>query len=66
MTDHNHDRQPDEDTAPSALPNAPSHASMPEWYPNLLDSVTQRISLGRLSATAAITRELIATKLDNW
>jgi len=36
---------------------------MPSWYQAFLDSVTQRIQLGRLSSTTAITRELIST---NW
>ncbi|WP_456505275.1 PDDEXK nuclease domain-containing protein [Arthrobacter sp. UYCu723] len=36
---------------------------MPPWYQDLLESVSQRIQLGRLSSTTAITRELIST---NW
>jgi predicted nuclease of restriction endonuclease-like (RecB) superfamily len=36
---------------------------MPEWYQVFLDSVTQRIQLGRLNSAAALTKELIST---NW
>ena len=36
---------------------------MPEWYGQLLDEISHRVSLGRLSATTAVNRELTAT---NW
>ena len=34
---------------------------MPVWYPELLDSVSNRITTGRLRATLAVNNELIAT-----
>ena len=36
---------------------------MPDWYQTLLDAITQRVTLGRLSASTAVNRELTAT---NW
>lgn len=45
----------------ASFPGTPARGSMPAWYQQLLDSITERISLGRLGATAAINRELTAT-----
>ncbi|GAB3253901.1 hypothetical protein GCM10027562_14930 [Arthrobacter pigmenti] len=61
MTDQNHDRQPDEDTAPASFPSVPSRASMPEWYPELLESVSSRVAKGRSKAITAVNQELVAT-----
>jgi predicted nuclease of restriction endonuclease-like (RecB) superfamily len=47
----------------AGFPAASAGSTMPVWYQGFLDSVTQRIQLGRLSSTTAITRELIST---NW
>ncbi|WP_426978243.1 PDDEXK nuclease domain-containing protein [Pseudarthrobacter sp. O4] len=47
----------------ASFPSTPAKSAMPAWYPQLLDAIAQRITLGRLRATAAINRELSAT---NW
>ncbi|WP_211882592.1 PDDEXK nuclease domain-containing protein [Pseudarthrobacter albicanus] len=47
----------------AGFPATPAASTMPPWYQDLLESVSQRIQLGRLSSTTAITRELIST---NW
>ena len=45
----------------TGFPATPSHFGLPVWYPELLDSVAGRISIGRQRATAAVNRELILT-----
>ncbi len=40
---------------------APGHASMPNWYPDLLASVVDHISTGSRRAYAAVNQELTAT-----
>ena len=47
----------------ASFPSTPARTTMPEWYRQLLDAIAQRVSLGRLSATTAVNRELTAT---NW
>ena len=51
------------DDQSASFPTTPARAAMPEWYSQLLDAIAQRVSLGRLSATTAVNRELTAT---NW
>lgn len=50
------------DQPAASFPSTPACTSMPEWYSHL-HAITQRITLGRLSATTAVNRELTAT---NW
>ena len=45
----------------AAFPAVPTRRSMPTWYPELLDSVSNRITTGRLRATATVNNELIVT-----
>ena len=47
----------------ASFPSTPARTTMPEWYSQPLDAIAQRVSLGRLSATTAVNRELTAT---NW
>jgi predicted nuclease of restriction endonuclease-like (RecB) superfamily len=47
----------------ASFPSTPARTTLPEWYSQLLDAIAQRVSLGRLSATTAVNRELTAT---NW
>ena len=47
----------------ASFPSTPARTTMPEWSRQLLDAIAQRVSLGRLSATTAVNRELTAT---NW
>ena len=47
----------------ASFPSTPARTTMPDWYSQLLDAIAQRVSLGRLSATTAVNRELTAT---NW
>ena len=51
------------DNPRASFPNTPARTTMPGWYQTLLDSIAQRVALGRLSATTAVNRELAAT---NW
>lgn len=41
----------------------PAKSSMPGWYPELLESVVQRISVGSRRAHAAVNQELVTTQL---
>lgn len=45
----------------ASFPGTPASSSMPDWYPELLASVTHRIASGRLQAVQAMNRELAAT-----
>jgi predicted nuclease of restriction endonuclease-like (RecB) superfamily len=45
----------------ASFPGTPAQSSMPEWYSDLLASVTQRIASGRLQAVQAMNRELATT-----
>ena len=45
----------------ASFPVPPPAGSVPDWYPALLDSVSERVSTGRGRAIAAVTRELVAT-----
>ena len=47
----------------ASFPGTPARSTMPGWYNELLDSISQRVELGRRAATTAANRELIAT---NW
>ncbi|HKU29877.1 PDDEXK nuclease domain-containing protein [Arthrobacter sp. NyZ413] len=47
----------------ASFPGTPARSTMPGWYNELLDSISQRVELGRRAATTAVNRELIAT---NW
>lgn len=47
----------------ASFPETPAKGSMPDWYQDLLDAVSERVQFGRLSSTTAINRELIST---NW
>jgi predicted nuclease of restriction endonuclease-like (RecB) superfamily len=47
----------------AGFPATPAGSTMPAWYHAFLDSVTQRIQLGRFNSAAAITKELVST---NW
>ena len=51
------------DQPAASFPSTPARTTMPECYSQLLDAIAQRVSLGRLSATTAVNRELTAT---NW
>ncbi|ALO65798.1 hypothetical protein AS189_03955 [Arthrobacter alpinus] len=50
---------PNED-AP-AFPPTPARSGMPKWYPEMLASVADKVSTGRVRAVAAVNRELVAT-----
>jgi predicted nuclease of restriction endonuclease-like (RecB) superfamily len=47
----------------ASFTETPARNRMPAWYQDLLDSVSERVHRGRLAATTAVNRELIAT---NW
>lgn len=49
--------------ADAEFPATPGRASMPAWYPELLDSISGRIERGRLRAVRAANAELLAA---NW
>lgn len=43
------------------FPSTPARSTMPEWYPDLLESVSDRVTAGTQRAVAAINRELVTT-----
>lgn len=45
----------------ASFPATPTGSSMPEWYPELLASVTRQVSTGRSKAISAANRELLAS-----
>lgn len=50
-----------EEQEANGFPSTPSRVSMPAWYPELLDQVTDRISTGARRAVSAANAELIIT-----
>ncbi|WP_353649380.1 PDDEXK nuclease domain-containing protein [Nakamurella sp. A5-74] len=52
---------PDAETRVSVTTPLPLGAAVPEWYPALLDSVSERVVRGHRRAVAAANSELIAT-----
>lgn len=56
-----HGEDDDENVVTMPYPGTPSQRSMPGWYPELLDSVTGHVSLGRRRAISAVNQELIKT-----
>ncbi|KRF08610.1 hypothetical protein ASH00_02590 [Arthrobacter sp. Soil782] len=50
--------------APASFPATPARATMPHWYPELLDTITGRIAAGRTKAITAANQELAATYWD--
>lgn len=53
--------QPEDGTRVSATVRLPLGAAVPEWYTELLDSVSERITVGHRRAVAAANSELVAT-----
>ena len=45
----------------ASFPSTPARSWMPEWYPDLLASVVERVSAGRRRAVLAANQELVAT-----
>jgi hypothetical protein len=43
------------------FPVPPPRAALPDWYPDLLDAVTDRVQTGRQRAVAAANQELVST-----
>lgn len=43
------------------FPSTPARSAMPDWYPQLLTSVSERISEGRARAHRAVNAELVLT-----
>ncbi|AIY01974.1 hypothetical protein ART_2375 [Arthrobacter sp. PAMC 25486] len=44
-----------------AFPPVPARSLMPAWYPDMLASVADKVSTGRVRAVAAVNQELVAT-----
>lgn len=44
-----------------AFPPTPARSGMPDWYPDMLASVADKVSTGRVRAVAAVNQELVAT-----
>jgi len=55
---HNPNEESDEG---ASFPSTPARSWMPEWYPDLLASVVERVSAGRRRAVLAANQELVAT-----
>lgn len=49
------------DQPEASFPSTPARSAMPDWYGHRHDAIAQRDSLGRLSSTSAVHRELTAT-----
>lgn len=47
----------------ASFPVTPASSSMPEWYPELLATVTRQVNTGRSEALTAANRELLTS---NW
>ncbi|WP_028280950.1 PDDEXK nuclease domain-containing protein [Arthrobacter sp. H5] len=45
----------------ASFPGTPAPSTMPAWYPELLDSVSQRVELGRARAVVVVNQELVST-----
>lgn len=45
----------------ASFPAVPAGPSMPGWYPELLESVAERVSLDRRRAVSAVNQEVLAT-----
>jgi hypothetical protein len=43
------------------LPTPPTRASVPDWYPELLDAVADCVRTGRQRAVSAANQELVST-----
>lgn len=50
---------PNEDVP--AFPPTPARSGMPKWYPDMLASVSETVSTGRVRAITAVNQELVAT-----
>lgn len=53
------DDSPEE--VPNGFPGTPARSSMPDWYPDLLASVTQHVSTGHRRAVAAANAQLLGS-----
>lgn len=45
----------------ASFPETPAKSTMPAWYPELLDAVSEQVARGRARAVAAANQELVAT-----
>ena len=61
MTDHERRRTREAKQGDASFPVAPPAGSVPDWYPGLLESVSERVIAGRGRAIAAVNLELVAT-----
>jgi hypothetical protein len=43
------------------FPVPPTRAAVPDWYPELLDAVAERVRTGRQRAVSAANQELVST-----
>lgn len=49
------------DDPPSGFSQIEPATSMPDWYSDLLESISQHVSIGRRRAAAAATQHLVLT-----
>jgi len=47
----------------ASFPSTPAFSSMPEWYPEMLASVTRQVNTGRSKAIVAANQEMLASYL---
>lgn len=45
----------------ASFPSTPARTLMPDWYPDMLASVSGKVSAGRIRAVTAVNQELVAT-----
>ncbi|MET3176645.1 UNVERIFIED_ORG: hypothetical protein ABIB52_004520 [Arthrobacter sp. UYCu721] len=50
-------------STPASFETAPTASSMPDWYPDLLASVTGKVRAGRSKAIAAANQEMLHSYL---
>lgn len=51
-------------STPASFESAPPASSMPDWYPELLASVSRRVTTGRSKAVIAANQELLVSYLE--
>lgn len=45
----------------ASFPSTPTRTLMPDWYPDMLASVSGKVAAGRIRAVTAVNQELVAT-----
>ncbi len=54
-------RDNEESDEGASFPSTPARSAMPDWYPDLLATVTDRVSAGRARVVSSVNQELLKT-----